>query len=383
MIFSGAYACISLDNARHNLRIVKKAVPNGVKLMCVIKANAYGHGAELLARVYERLGIDFLGVATLYEAEKLRIAGIKLPILVLGYTNPGCAKRLAEYGISQSVFSVDYANALATSAKKAGVKVKIHIKIDTGMSRIGFVVSNRRELEKMCFAAFVPEFIPEGIFTHFASADTGDSAFMKTQGERFSYVISGIRELGITGLIRHAANSATVIDYPEYAYDMVRAGIILYGIRPSDRLKNSLDLRPLMTLKAPISQVKTVASGSSVGYSAKFTADRDTRIATVQIGYADGIFRAGSLGKMTLTLGKAFVKTLGNICMDQLMIDLTGVKDAKMGDEVVIFGDGGRSVEALASELNTIPYELTCIVGTRVPRAYTDNGKIVEIKNIF
>ena len=380
MIFSGAYACISLDNARHNLRIVKNAVPYGVKIMCVVKANAYGHGAELLALEYERLGVDFFGVAALCEAENLRKAGIKLPILILGYTNPTCVGRLAEYGISQSVFSVDYANALAASARCAGVRIKIHIKIDTGMSRLGFRVRSSGELEQMRRAALAPEFIPEGIFTHFASADTADEDFTKRQSERFEYVT---RRFSEDGLIRHAANSAAIIDYPDYAYDMVRAGIILYGISPSDSLRNRLDLRPLMTLKAPISQVKEIAFGETVGYSGKFTADRDMRIATVQIGYADGIFRSGSLGRMTLTLGGAFVKTLGNICMDQLMIELDGAGSVRMSDEVVVFGEGGRGVEDLARELDTIPYELTSAVGARVPRAYVKDGKIIEIKNNF
>lgn len=380
MIFSGAYACISLDNAQHNLRIVKNAVPKGVKIMCVVKANAYGHGAELLAREYERLGVDFFGVAALCEAEKLRKAGIKLPILILGYTNPTCARRLAECGISQSVFSVDYANALAASARCAGVKVKIHIKIDTGMSRLGFSARSAVEVEQMRRAIFVPEFIPEGIFTHFAAADTLVGGFTEMQSERFEYVTRSFYE---DGLIRHAANSAAIIDHPEYAYDMVRAGIVLYGISPSENLRDRLDLRPLMTLKAPISQIKVISPGETVGYSRKFTADRVMRIATVQIGYADGIFRSGSLGRMTLTLGGAFVKTLGNICMDQLMIELDGAEDVRMSDDVVVFGEGGRSAEDLARELDTIPYELTSAVGARVPRAYVQNGKIVEIKNNF
>ena len=375
----GAAAYISLDNATHNLRLIRATVPSMAKLMCVIKANAYGHGALRLAKLYEAEGADFFGVATVGEARELRLGGIKLPILILAYTPPDYAVELAELDISQAVFSAEYAAALALAAGRAGVRLKVHIKLDTGMSRIGFSAADSAVADEIYRAVFVPEFIPEGIFTHFSSADIDEREFTLMQYERFTRVCDGLCALGLSGLIRHAANSAAIIDYPQFSLDMVRAGIILYGMAPSDKLVGRLDLRPVMTLRAPISLVKNISRGDSVGYSRKFIADRDMKIATVQIGYADGVFRYAGCGTTTFTVGGRRVKTLGNVCMDQLMLDACSL-DVKMGDEVILFGEGGASAEELAGELGTISYELTTTVGERVPRVFCEGGEITDIK---
>ena len=369
MFSGGASAYISIENALHNLKIIRAHLPKSSKLMCVIKANAYGHGAVRLSSLYESMGADFFGVSTLAEACELRKSGIKLPILILGYTPPEYAGELFEYGISQCVFSSEYATMLSEAAQRVGARIKIHIKIDTGMSRIGFPYNIRECAFSIYNSLRTPYLVPEGIFTHFSSADF-DKEFTALQYERFLRVSNELCELGFSGLIRHAANSAAVISYPEYALDMARVGIILYGIYPSDGLIGRLDLRQVMTLCAPVSLVKRIRAGDSVGYSRKFTAKRDMTLATVQIGYADGVFRHGSCGKASFTVAGKDARVVGNICMDQLMLDVSDINGVKMGDTVTLFGIGGKSAEKLAGELGTIGYELTAAVGARVPRVY-------------
>ena len=377
----GTAAYVSLDAVRHNFRKIREATPSDAKIMCIIKADAYGHGAERLAPLYESLGAGAFGVATVGEAVSIRKTGTKLPILILGYTPVQEVKTLVEYGITQSVFSSEYAMALSGAASAIRKTVDVHIKIDTGMSRIGFVAKNEADILGVRDAVTQPHLNPVGVFTHLSSADINEREFTLSQLENFSYVSGRLCKLLGKKLLRHAANSAAIIDYPEFAFDMVRAGIILYGMAPSDKLIGRLGLLPVMKLRSEVSLVKEVDTGISVGYSRKFIAKKPTKIATVQIGYADGFFRYGSLGGATLTVCGKSAKTVGNVCMDQLMLDVSDVENVKMGDEVIIFGEGGRSAEALASELGTICYELTTTVGARVPRVYTENGKIVYIKN--
>lgn len=382
MKFSGgAAAYVSLDAIRHNYLKIREATPSGAKIMCVIKADAYGHGAERLAPLYESLGAGAFGAATVSEAVKIRMTGTKLPILILGYTPIVCVSELVEYDITQSVFSAEYARALSEAAVSLGKTVKIHVKIDTGMSRIGFVARTEADVLKIRDAVTLPGLEPVGIFTHLSSADIDEREFTLSQLENFSFVSECLEQKLGKRLVRHAANSAAIIDYPEFAFDMVRAGIILYGMAPSDMLIGRLGLLPAMKLRSEVSLVKVVEGGTSVGYSRRFIAEKPTKIATVQIGYADGFFRYGSRGVATLTVCGKSAKTVGNVCMDQLMLDVSDVEGVGMGDEVIIFGEGGRSAEALASELGTICYELTTAVGARVPRVYTENGKIVDIKN--
>ena len=376
----GSGAFVSLDAVKHNFLKIKASVPESTKVMCVIKADAYGHGAEVLAPIYEALGAGAFGVATVSEAVAIRKTGTKLPILILGYTPTEYIKTLLEYDITQCVFSAEYAKALSAAAVALGKTVKVHIKIDTGMSRIGFVAKTEADVKEI-YSVIGEGLCPEGVFTHLSSADIDEREFTLSQLENFSWVSSRLCELFGKPLVRHAANSAAIIDYPEFAFDMVRAGIILYGMTPSDKLIGRLGIVPVMKLRSEVSLVKEVEAGTSVGYSRRYIADAKAKIATVQIGYADGFFRYGSRGGATLTVCGRAVKTVGNVCMDQLMLDVSDVDGVKMGDEVIIFGEGGRSAEALAAELGTICYELTTTVGARVPRIYTENGKIVNIKN--
>ncbi len=382
MKFSGgAAAYVSLDAVRHNYLKIREATPKDAKIMCVIKADAYGHGAERLAPEYEKLGAGAFGVATVGEAVKIRMTGTKLPILILGYTPVEYVKELLEYDISQCVFSEEYALALSAAAQALGKAVKIHVKIDTGMSRIGFVAKNEADVLRIHTAVTRPGLEPVGIFTHLSSADIDEREFTLAQLENFSFVSEHLQGMLGKRLVRHAANSAAIIDYPEFAFDMVRAGIILYGMAPSDKLIGRLGLLPVMKLRSEVSLVKEVDAGVSVGYSRRFIAKKPTKIATVQIGYADGFFRYGSRGGATLTVCGKEAKTVGNVCMDQIMLDVSEIADVKMADEVIIFGEGGRSAEALATELGTICYELTTTVGARVPRMYTESGNIVDIRN--
>ena len=378
--FGGTGAYISLDAVRNNYLKIRECVSEKSKIMCVIKADAYGHGAEVLAGVYEKLGAGAFGVATVSEAVKIRETGTNLPILILGYTPVEYAPTLVKYGISQSVFSAEYAAALSRECVKIGKTLDVHVKIDTGMSRIGFIVGNTDDVRAMYSAVSLPGLNPTGIFTHLSSADIDEREFTLSQLKNFSFAAQELEAMLGRRLIRHAANSAGIIDYPDYSFDMVRAGIILYGMSPSDRLIGRLGLMPVMTLRSEVSLVKEVECGVSVGYSRRFIADKKTRVATVQIGYADGFFRYGSRGGATLTVKGKGAKTVGNVCMDQLMLDVSDIDGVQMGDEVIVFGNGGRSAEQLAEQLGTICYELTTTVGARVPRIYTENNNIVYIK---
>lgn len=377
----GTVASISVTAARQNYFEIRKAVPKSADIMCIVKADAYGHGAEFLAPLYEKLGAGAFGVATINEAIQLRRCGIVLPILILGYTPVCYARELAEYGITQCVFSLSYAKALSAAATSLGKEINIHIKIDTGMSRLGFEAKTDSDIEQIYRAVTSRGLSATGIFTHLSSADIDEREFTLAQFDNFIWASEKLSQMLGKCLIRHAANSAAIIDYPEFALDMVRAGIILYGMAPSDRLMNRLPLSAVMTLSSEVSLVKNVDAGRSVGYSRKFIANKPTRVATVSIGYADGFFRYGSCGGATLTVRGREAKTVGNVCMDQLMLDVTHIDGVEMGDKVTVFGSGGRSAEALAKEIGTICYELTSAVGVRVPRVYIDDGRIIEIKN--
>ncbi|MBQ8319657.1 MAG: alanine racemase [Clostridia bacterium] len=384
------WAEIDLDAVEWNFNVVKNFAAKNSKICCVVKANGYGHGAVTLAKFYEKLGADCFAVSNIEEALQLREAGIKFPILVLGYTPVECAALLSRYDISQCVYSLAYGELLAQEAKKAGVKIKVHIKIDTGMGRLGFSCrgEQEKELEDAYAVCRFSEFETEGIFTHFAVSDEGEKGktFTRQQGEDFCRAIQFLKEKGVRFSLVHCANSAAIFDYPELQMDMVRAGIILYGIAPSYEVGIQEMLRPVMTLKAVISSVKTLKKGESVSYGRTFIADKEMRIATIPIGYADGFWRSNSsVGAKVFFRGR-LLTILGRICMDQLMIDLQDLQDVQIGEEVVIFGaeKGAMTVEEIAQRNSTISYEILCALGERVPRVYTYQGKIVSIlDNIF
>lgn len=383
MIPKRTRAEIDLNAVRQNFNTVKTHIGDR-KICCVVKANAYGHGAVVLSRVYEELGADFLAVSGIEEALQLRRAEIRLPILILGYTAPDCASVLAEQNISQCVYSKEYGDALAAAAESQGVRVKIHIKIDTGMGRIGFSCRDEENGSLAHAAALCksPALIPEGIFTHLSSASDGDEGerFTERQLRDFEYAIAYFRAHGISFSIRHAANSGALIDYPASHFDMVRVGILLYGYPSSEQLRNTLSLTPVLKLKTTVVHLKTIHAGDTVGYSRAFTADRDMRVATVPIGYADGFWRANAAASPRVELAGIPVPIVGGVCMDQCVLDVSAVEHVSVGDTVTVYGEEPyNSISAVTERNQTIPYEILCSIGERVPRVYFEDGRVVEI----
>ncbi len=381
------WAEVDVDALKHNFFEIKKAARPGAQVMCVIKADAYGHGAVFLGKLYEELGADRFAVSNIEEAMQLRENGITRPVLILGFTPPGLAGELADNNISQAVFSEEYARELSDEAVKQNVNVRIHIKVDTGMSRIGFMYQDSQRDEdsvrQMENALNMPNLISEGIFTHFAvsdEAEEGREATLKQFG-CFSEAVRRLKADGFGFEVVHCSNSGAIIDYPDAHYDCVRAGIILYGLSPSSKLSGRLDLVPAMQIKSVVAMVKTVMPGTPVSYGGTYVTKQPAKIATVPIGYADGYTRSlGNRAYMTVKGHKAPV--IGRVCMDQLMIDVTGIDDVRPGDEVVVIGDGRNntmSFDEMAELTGTINYELVCLVGKRVPRVYIRHGKNIGI----
>jgi len=377
------WADINMDAIDHNFRAIRNALKPGVKMCCVVKADAYGHGAPMVAREYQRLGADWFAVSNLEEAIQLRRCAITRPILILGYTPPQNAEELSELNISQTVLSLDYARQLSRYAQEANVTVNIHLKVDTGMSRIGFLYQNPERdgasLDEMETAARLPGLAPEGIFTHFAVSDDGDPGenFTLAQYDCFRKAVEAMEARGLHFAVRHCANSGAVLDYPELQLDMVRPGIILYGMEPSESIRHPLDLQPAMELKTVISQKKEIPAGATVSYGRTFTASQGTVVATVPIGYADGYPRHFSGKAQMLVRGKR-APIIGRVCMDQLMLDVTDIPGVEEGDVVTVFGRDGEAflpVDELAALNDTIHYEMVCLVGKRVPRIYWKHGK--------
>lgn len=375
-----AWAEIDLFAVRENYRAVRAAVGKSTKVCCVVKADAYGHGACRLAAVYEAMGADFFAVSNLEEALELRRGGITLPILILGFTPPECAALLARENISQCVYSEEYGLSLGKEAEAAGVRVKIHLKLDTGMGRIGFFGDELDGAEKVCRQSFL---IPEGVFTHFAVSDGGEEGedYTRAQASRFCAWVEELSHRGISFAIRHCANSAAIFEYPEFHLDMVRAGIVLYGFRPSTCVRRLPRLYPVMTLRSVISHIKTLKAGESVSYGRTFVAEKPLRVATVPIGYADGFSRSLGNGRYALKIGERYAPILGRVCMDQLMVDVSEIP-CSVGDTVTVLGDDGRvSADGIAEILNTINYEVTCDVSKRIPRVFLDEGEIVGFQD--
>lgn len=389
-IIRRTWAEIDLDALAHNYRQVRAAADPKAKVCCVVKADGYGHGALRVAAELQSLGADWFAVSNLEEALQLRRGGIHKPLLVLGFTPPEEAAALANEDISQCVYSTDYAEKLSLCACAVGVQVKVHAKIDTGMSRLGFyfqdIFRDEEAIQEVINACSLPGLIPEGVFSHFAVSDEGrdGDAFTMRQFGCFKELSEALVRSGIGKPIRHCANSAAVFDYPLSHLDMVRAGVVLYGLYPSPQLRAQPDLRPVLALRSVVSHVKTVQPGATVSYGRKFTAQREMRIATVPVGYADGYPRAlGPGGAVVLIRGKR-CPVLGRICMDQLMADVTGMEDVAMGDRVTLIGcDGGEEITAseVAGWEGTINYEVVCALSKRVPRVYLKDGKVESIYN--
>lgn len=379
-----AWAEINLDNIAHNIREIRRITNKNAEIMGVVKADAYGHGVMEVTRTLLCNGATRLAVSMLDEAIQLRRNGIDVPILILGYTDPIRANEIIQNDVTQTVYSHELAQALSDEAVKQGKKVKIHIKIDTGMSRLGFLpgysaVKNVVKISKL------PNIIIEGLFTHFATADEKDREFTLTQFERFMSICSELQRIGIHIPVKHCANSAGIIEYPEMHLDMVRPGIILYGMYPSEEVdKSKIDLKPAMTLKANVILVKEVEKNTSISYGRLFTTQRTSKIATIPIGYADGYTRMLSNKGKVLIRGQ-LAPIVGRICMDQCMVDVTDLDcDVEVGDEVVLIGAQGDNVitvEDVANSIGMINYEFVSIVGKRIPRAFIQDGKISKILN--
>ena len=381
------WAEVDIDALKHNFDVIRRSVDPKSRIMCVIKADAYGHGAVFLGKLYEKMGADFFAVSNIEEAMQLRENGIKLPVLILGFTPAGMAKELADNNISQAVFSEEYAGELSAAAAEQGVEVKIHIKLDTGMSRIGFMYQeperDGESIEQIKRVCTLPHLIKEGIFTHFAVSDEAEEGRDATEKQiaAFSSAVELLKNDGITFRIVHCSNSGAIIDYKKAHFDCVRAGIILYGLAPSSKLAGRLDLIPAMQIKSVVAQVKNIEKGTPISYGGTFVSDKPMRIATVPIGYADGYTRSlGNRAFMTVKGKKA--PLVGRVCMDQLMIDVSDIDGVKSGDEVTVIGDGSDnslSFDDMAALTGTINYELVCLVGKRVPRVYIHHGRSVGI----
>lgn len=379
------WADISLDNLAHNYAFLRSKVPASCKFLGVVKADGYGHGAVAVSRRLKELGAEFLAVSNFEEALQLRRADIRLPILILGYTPAVYAPDMADMNIRQEVHSLDYARQLDARMQGTGKRLKVHLKLDTGMSRLGFFAYGHPEsMEGLKQTAALPSLITEGIFTHFPVADSlreEDRAFTKTQFQRFTDMIGELETCGVKPELRHCCNSAATLLYPEFALDMIRPGIATYGISPSEELACMADLRPMMSLRTTISQIRDFDAGISVSYGRTYTTPAPVRIAVTCIGYADGLPRRLSNETSFLLHGKK-VPVLGRICMDMCMIDVSEVPEAKVGDAVTVFGtDGGQtiSVDSMARQLDTIPYEILCSINKRTPRIYLDGDQRIEV----
>ncbi len=378
------WAEISLDNLAHNYAALRSHVPAGTRFLGVVKADAYGHGAVPVARELERLGAEFLAVSNLEEAVQLRRGGIKLPILILGYTPPQYAPMMADEHLRQQVSCLDYGRQLSEAAEEARKTLDIHIKLDTGMTRFGFFAYDRPEtLPELLELAKLPGLRTEGIFAHFSVADStaaDDIAYTRLQYSRFLQLTGALARAGACPPIRHHANSGGSILYPEYALDMIRPGIATYGLAPSDDLAGRLDLRPVMALRTTVAQIHTVPAGVPVSYGRIYTTPSERRIAVLSIGYADGLLRALS-NQVSFLLHGRRIPVVGRICMDLCMADVTDVPDVSVGDTVTVFGRDGNdeiTVGDLARQLGTISYELLCNISKRMPRLYLRGGEIVD-----
>ena len=377
------WAEIDLDALARNYDRIRRHVGEETKLLGVIKADAYGHGAVPVARELETLGASYLAVSNIDECEEVRLGGVALPVLMLGFTPADQAERILELDMTQAVQSLDIAEAFSDAAVKCGKKMKVHIKLDTGMGRLGFPCDETnfaQSLTDILAVLKLPGLDVEGIFTHFCVSDEeGEEnvAFTKKQHERYARMIAQAEEKGnFRFRLRHCCNAGGIVSYPEWADDMVRCGIILYG---SGELAERMGMEPVMALKSRVAVVRDLAPGTSVSYGRTYFTTRKSRIAVLPIGYADGLFRALS-GKLRVLTPYGEAQQVGRICMDMCMIDVTDLPQVKSGDEVEIFGEHILCADD-AALCDTIPYELMCAVSKRVPRVYRLNGVPVD-KNL-
>ena len=386
LFLSRTWAEINLDNIKHNYELIRSNLDKSTKFMAVVKADAYGHGSKIISQELEKLGADWFAVSNIEEALQLRGFGISKPILILGYTPPHLAKYLSESNISQTILDENYANELLEQAKQDNIKINVHIKVDTGMSRVGFYHHNINDvmIEKIANCFDNDYLIPEGIFTHFATADFDNDEDGKHTNNQYNLFIDCINRLknkNINFSIHHCANSAATLKHKNYHLDMVRPGIILYGLQPSSYF-GEFDLRPAFTLKSVVSLIKTMECGDTVSYGKTFVAENKMKVATIPVGYADGYSRSLSNKGYIIVNGKK-ANILGRVCMDQMIVDITDINGVNVGDEVILFGDDKLTIDEYSALCNTINYETVCLVGKRVPRVYFKNNKEVSVVNFI
>ncbi|SMC45576.1 alanine racemase [Papillibacter cinnamivorans] len=377
-ILRRTWAEISLDNTAYNYGAIRKMLAPGCRFMGVVKADAYGHGAVQISKLLEELGADYLAVSNIEEAMQLRYASIRLPILILGYTPVECLEDLLDYDITQTIYETETGEAFSRAAEQLGKRLRVHIKADTGMSRLG-LVCDEGSLDGAAWEAAhiakLPGLLPEGLFTHFAASDDeNEEDYTRLQFDRFVRLRDMLREkYAVTFSICHCANSGAVLHYPWTHLDMARPGILLYGVSPCEKAGCGAGLRPVMTLKTVVSEIKELPGGITVSYGRTFRTEKKSRIAVMSAGYADGLPRSLSNQYDVLLRGKP-ARIRGRVCMDMTMLDVTDIPEARPGDEVEIFGEH-LPVSRAAELSGTIAYELLCGISKRVPRLFFREGE--------
>lgn len=385
-VVNRSWAEVDLDAIRHNLQQVRQLTWKKTQVMAVVKADAYGHGVGPVAQALIDGGVDRLAVSLLDEGIELREMGVRIPIVILNYSDPRRAYEVIRYGLTQSVYSMDLVEALDKAAAYLGQVAPVHVKIDTGMGRTGLPctpesVQTVLEIHSMSHVRV------EGLYTHFATADEVDSQYVRLQFSRFLEFNQALEKRGLLVPLKHCCNSAATLRYPEMHMDLVRPGLVLYGVMPEECERFASDFVPAMSLKSSVILEKTIQAGESVSYGRTFVAESETHIATIPIGYADGYQRQLSSKAEALVHGQR-CPVRGRICMDSCMLETSHLAEvARIGDEVVLFGHqcsekGGLqsiTVDEVAAWADTIPYEVLCSVGKRVPRAYLEKGKIIEV----
>ena len=385
--YQRVWAEVDLDAIWENMVHMKENIAEKTKILAVIKTDGYGHGGVPIAKMLEQLDFMFgYAAATYEEAHVLREAGVKKPILILGYTFPYCYEELIREEIRPAVYRRDTVEELVAAAAKVGQKAKVHIKVDTGMGRIG-ITPDEEGLEFVRFLMGHPELEVEGIFTHFAKSDEEDKTSAYHQLALFQNFIDRIQtELGLTIPVKHCSNSAAILEMPQANMDMVRAGITTYGLYPSEEVsKDIVPLRAAMSLYSHIVYCKTIHAGQSVSYGGLFTAQKDTRVATIPVGYGDGYPRSLSGKGYVLIRGKK-APILGRVCMDQFMVDVSEIPGVMEGDKVTLLGVDGTeriTAEELGELSGRFNYEFVCDLGKRIPRVYIQHGEITEVRDYF
>ena len=382
--YTRVHANIDLDAIDYNMKSMIRNVAPGTKLCGILKTDGYGHGAVAIAKTIDPVVWGY-GVATVEEGIILRRHGIEKPILVLGSVNPAYYEDLILHDIRPAIFQYERAERLSETACRLGKDAAIHIKLDTGMSRIG-MTPTEESIAEILRIAKLPHIIVEGIFTHMATADETDKTKALAQAERFQMVCQRVKAEGVPVQVCHCSNSAGIIDLPQLNLDMVRCGISLYGMYPSDEVqKERMPLRPVLSLYSEISYLKTIPEGTEVSYGGTFTAPKEMRLATIPVGYGDGYPRNLSNRGYVLIHGKK-APVCGRVCMDQFMVDVTDIEEAQEGDLVTLIGTDGAeqiTVEELAALAGTFHYEFVCDLGKRIPRVFYRNGRVIGSQDYF